>query len=175
MISKIGTFPAKMGWLESLLPNSIINAGFWSNKTATLLQKKMASNAIDMELKNTVFLIAPVQFSVVLNCNIIYPILKYTTKYFIFCHVHVFFYWFRGILWNSIDCAILRDFWLQNCEILEGLTKTHPSIQVVSLHIKVAVNHIQSNKQPSYYSSLLLHKGRMCIVPFPKHLNYTIT
>ena len=32
------------------------------------------------------------------NRNIIYPILKYNTRYFIFCHVHVFF------------LLILRDF-----------------------------------------------------------------
>ena len=52
----------------------------------------MAPIAIDMELKNTVFLIAPVQFSEVSsNRNIIYPIIKYSTEHFIFCHEHVFF------------------------------------------------------------------------------------
>ena len=50
----------------------------------------MESNAIGMKLENTVFLITPVQFSVVkIVIIIIYPILKYSTKYFIFCHVHV--------------------------------------------------------------------------------------
>ena len=54
--------------------------------------KKMASNAIDMELKNTVFLIAPVQFSVV---RIVILFIQFSntvqnTLYY-FCHVHVFF------------------------------------------------------------------------------------
>ena len=39
--------------------------------------------------------------------HIIYPILKYSTKYFIFSHVHDFFYWFR-----SPDFA--KFYWLRS-------------------------------------------------------------
>ena len=72
----------------------------------------MASNAIDMELENTVFLIVPVQFSVV-RINIIYPVLKYSTRYFIFCHIHVFstdFMGFHEILLIAWSCAIFGQF-----------------------------------------------------------------
>ena len=76
-----------------------------------------------MELENTVFFNRPSVVFSDKNRNISYPILKYITKYVIFCHVHVFFYWFRGISRNSIDCAVLRDFRSisRNREIPEGL------------------------------------------------------
>ena len=100
------------------------------------MEKKMV---IDMELENTVFLIAPVQFSVGKNCNVIYPILKYSTKYFIFCHVHVFsstdFAGFRKILLIVRSCAIFGRFhkiakfqkaWQKEKFHTEAQSWTHP-------------------------------------------------
>ena len=50
----------------------------------------MMSNAIDMELENAVFLIVPVQFSVV---RIVILVIQFSnTVQNTFCHVHVFFY-----------------------------------------------------------------------------------
>ena len=79
----------------------------------------MASNAIDTELENTVFLIAPVQFSVV---RIIILFIQFSntvqnTSYF------VMYMFFLLISRNSIDCTVLHDFWSisRNREILEGL------------------------------------------------------
>ena len=55
------------------------------------------------------------------NRNIIYPILNYSTKYVIFCHVHVFFptdfAGFCEILLIARSCAIFG----RNREIPEGL------------------------------------------------------
>ena len=72
----------------------------------------MASNAIDMELKNTdsVFNCSSAVFSGK-NCNIIYPILKYSTKYFILflsctCFFSTNFAGFHEVLLIARSCVI---------------------------------------------------------------------
>ena len=63
------------------------------------------------------------------NRNIIYPILKYSTKYFIFCHVHVFstdFAGFSEILLIVWSCMIFGRF----REIPEGM----PSVLASSFY-----------------------------------------
>ena len=73
------------------------------------MEKKMTSNAIDKELENTVFLIAPAQFSVVriiilfTNSQIQYKILH------ILSCTCFFFYCFCRISQNSIDCVVLVE------------------------------------------------------------------
>ena len=55
------------------------------------MEKKVASNAIDMELENTVFLIAPLQISVVkivILFNIQFSNTVQNTSYFV---IHMFF------------------------------------------------------------------------------------
>ena len=83
----------------------------------------MVSNAIDMELENTVFLITPLQFSVVrIKLFIQFSNTVQNTSYFLM--YMIFSTDFAvPILRNSIDCAVLRDFWLilQNHKIPEGL------------------------------------------------------
>ena len=68
----------------------------------------MASNAIDMELENTVFLIAPLQISVV-RIVILFNIQFSNTVQ----NIRILSYtcFFLLILQNSIDCMVLRIFW----------------------------------------------------------------
>ena len=79
------------------------------------------------------------------NQNIIYPILKYSTKYFIFCHVHVFstdfakFYWLHGPArflvnftksWNS-----RRSVWL----LINNIHKTFNGRSVTGMSLLLNV------------------------------------
>ena len=76
--------------------------------------------AFDMEYKNTVFLIAPVQFSVV---RIVILFIQFSNTVQNMSYFVMYMFFFLLISRNSIDCAVLRDFWSisRNREIPEGL------------------------------------------------------
>ena len=110
----------------------IVSFKYLPEAWALIYGKKMT---IDMELETTVFLIAPdecinrsrrVQFSALgKKHNIIYPILKYSTKYFIFCHIYVFSTDFAGfckILLIARFCTIFG----QVCKIAKLRNSRRP-------------------------------------------------
>ena len=80
------------------------------------MEKKMVSNAINMEFKNTVFLITPVQFSVV---RVVMVFIQFSntvcTKYFIYYFVMYMFFstdfmGSHGILLIAQSCVIFGRF-----------------------------------------------------------------